>query len=256
MPRPEPPDGTGSPGGRSSPGTDDVASHVLGPPGTDDAASHVFPGGPPVVHRLGPVTLTKLSVSAEDNNAYLVSVPGAQVLVDAADDAPRLLELVATQGDPLAAVVTTHRHWDHHRALAAVVAATGAEVLVGAPDASELPVPADRLLVHGATVDVGDLGLDVVALRGHTPGSVALALTEPPGAPHPGRVHLLTGDSLFPGGPGRTWSPADFTSLMDDLAERVFARFPDDTVVHPGHGDGTTIAAERPHLQRWRARGW
>ncbi|WP_341360851.1 MBL fold metallo-hydrolase [Georgenia sp. M64] len=252
MPRPEPHDGAGSP---AMPDPDDARSPAA-VPDPENAASHVHPGGPPVVHRLGPVTLTKLSVSAEDNNAYLVSVPGAQILVDAADDAPRLLELVAASGDPLTAVVTTHRHWDHHRALAAVVAATGAQVLAGAQDASELPVPADRLLVHGATVAVGDLTLDVVALRGHTPGSVALALTEPASAPNPGRVHLLTGDSLFPGGPGRTWSPADFTSLMDDLAERVFARFGDDTVVHPGHGDGTTVGAERPHLQQWRARGW
>jgi glyoxylase-like metal-dependent hydrolase (beta-lactamase superfamily II) len=70
------------------------------------------------------------------------------------------------------------------------------------------------------------------------------------------RPHLFTGDSLFPGGPGRTTGPEDFRSLMDDLEQRVFADLPDDTWVYPGHGDDTTLGAERPHLPEWRARGW
>jgi glyoxylase-like metal-dependent hydrolase (beta-lactamase superfamily II) len=69
-------------------------------------------------------------------------------------------------------------------------------------------------------------------------------------------THLFTGDSLFPGGPGRTTSPQDFAGLMDDLEAKVFGRFDDATVVHPGHGDDTTLGAERPQLAEWRARGW
>ena len=69
-------------------------------------------------------------------------------------------------------------------------------------------------------------------------------------------MHLFTGDSLFPGGPGATRTPADFASLMADLTDRVFDRFADDTVVYPGHGLGTTLGVERPHLDEWRARGW
>ncbi|GAA1647648.1 MBL fold metallo-hydrolase [Georgenia ruanii] len=227
----------------------------------DDAGAlpggHVTHGGPTAVHELGPVTVRKASVSAEDNNAYLVTAPdGAQLLIDAADDADRVLGLVAEGSGRLDAVVTTHRHWDHHRALPRVLAATGAVALAGAPDAPELPAPTDRPLAHGDRIALGPLSLEVIALRGHTPGSVTLALTEPDGAPSPGRVHLFTGDSLFPGGPGRTWSPADFESLMDDLEARVFDRFPDDTRVYPGHGDDTTLGRERPHLAEWRARGW
>ena len=78
----------------------------------------------------------------------------------------------------------------------------------------------------------GDERLDVVGLVGHTPGSIVLAYRGPEGP-----THLFTGDSLFPGGPGKTWSPEDFDSLMDDLEAKVFNRFADDTVVHPGHGD-------------------
>lgn len=222
-------------------------------PAGDGVTAHVEPGGPSWVRNLGTAMLRKCSVSDMDNNAYLVTCrrTGAQLLVDAAADAPRLERLVAEGSGRLDAVVTTHRHWDHHRALAEVVARTGAATLAGADDADELPVPVDTRLVHGDTVTVGDLTLDVVALRGHTPGSVALALTT---GDHP--TVLLTGDSLFPGGPGKTWSDDDFRSLVDDLEERVFAVYDDDTVVLPGHGDNTTLGAERPHLQEWRDRGW
>nr|KEP24090.1 Zn-dependent hydrolase [Georgenia sp. SUBG003] len=219
--------------------------------------AHVEPGGSAVVHRLGSVTVRKVSVSEQDNNAYLVTAgDGSQLLVDAADDAARLLALVDEGSGRLDAVVTTHRHWDHHRALPAVVEATGAAVLVGEEDAAELPVAATRTLADGDVVRVGDVQLEVVALRGHTPGSVALALREGDDGPRPGRVHLFTGDSLFPGGVGRTWRPGDFTSLMDDVERRVFARFDDDARVYPGHGDDTTLGRERPHLAEWRARGW
>ena len=90
----------------------------------------------------------------------------------------------------------------------------------------------------------------MIGLVGHTPGSITLA------TPATGPTHLFTGDSLFPGGPGKTNKSEDFTSLMDDLESKVFARFDDSTVVHPGHGDDTTLGAERPHLGEWRNRGW
>ena len=91
---------------------------------------------------------------------------------------------------------------------------------------------------------------EVIGLVGHTPGSITLAYAADD------TTHLFTGDSLFPGGPGKTNSPADFASLIDDLETKIFGRFDDDTVVHPGHGDDTTLGAERPHLEEWRSRGW
>lgn len=215
--------------------------------------AHVEPGGEPWVAHLGTAMLRKCSVSAMDNNAYLVTCrrTGAQALIDAADDAERLRDLVADGSGRLDLVVTTHQHWDHHRALAAIVDHFGVPTAAGAEDADALPVRPDRRLRHGDHLVVGDVRLDVIALRGHTPGSVALALTD--GA---GRAHLFTGDSLFPGGPGKTPDDTAFTSLMDDLEDRVFGAYPDQTVVHPGHGDSTTLGAERPHLAEWRARGW
>ncbi len=120
-----------------------------------------------------------------NNNCYLLTsrATGAQLLIDAADDATRLLGLVR-EGSPdsrLDLVVTTHGHWDHHRALRDVIAATGADSAAGADDAGELPVMPDRLLSQGDSLQVGDLELSVIHLRGHTPGSVALVYQDPIG---------------------------------------------------------------------------
>jgi glyoxylase-like metal-dependent hydrolase (beta-lactamase superfamily II) len=109
-----------------------------------------------------------------------------------------------------------------------------------------------RTVEHGDTVTVGEQTLEVVHLRGHTPGSIALVWRGPGDA----GVHVFTGDSLFPGGPGRTTTPEDFRSLMDDLEERIFGRLADETWFYPGHGKDSTLGAERPHLDEWRARGW
>ena len=202
----------------------------------------------------GGLTMWATSVSAMDNNAYLLRCrrTGELLLVDAADEAGRLLELVRTAGGDLRTVVTTHQHWDHHRALAEVVAETSAATACGADDAEGMPVATDRLLVHGDVVQVGDVPLEVVHLRGHTPGSVALAYRDPDGP-----VQLFTGDSLFPGGVGNTKNPGQsFDQLFADVSTRVFDVFADDTVVWPGHGASTTVGTERPHLPDWRARGW
>ncbi|GAA4887174.1 MBL fold metallo-hydrolase [Serinicoccus chungangensis] len=224
-----------------------------------DLHGHVTPGGESWVYDLGSVVVRKCSVSEMDNNVYLITctATGERLLVDAADDAERILRLLDEDGGPrgqqLGQVLTTHRHWDHHRALPEVVRRTGATTLAGAVDADELPVPVDHRLRDGDTLRVGHLVLDVVHLRGHTPGSVALALST---AADSTTTLIFTGDSLFPGGPGKTTSPRDFALLLDDLETRVFAVFDDDALVLPGHGDNTTLGAERGSLPEWRDRGW
>lgn len=225
----------------------------------------VTPGGPSAVRTLDAAVVRKLSVGPMDNNAYLLScrTTGAQLLVDAAAEPERLLELVR-EGSPegrLDAVVTTHEHRDHHGALAELVAATGARTYAGVADAPGIPVPTDVGLEGGETIELGALRLEVVALRGHTPGSVALVLREPSDACEPearaGRAHIFTGDSLFPGGVGNTdRDPERFAQLLADVTERLFARFDDETWIYPGHGRDTTLGAERPALAQWRGRGW
>lgn len=213
----------------------------------------VRPGGPADVRELPGLTISKLAVSEMSNNCYLLRDPQTDeaLLIDAAADPEALLRLI--NGAELRTVVTTHGHWDHHRALPQVVEATGAVTVAHPLDAGDLPVPVQRPVEHGDTVTVGGQTLEVVHLRGHTPGSIALVWR---GGPDAG-THLFTGDSLFPGGVGNTQKdPERFRSLMDDVEERIFGVLPDDTWVYPGHGNDTTLGAERPHLAEWRERGW
>ena len=207
-------------------------------------------GGAPAVRELGGLTVTKVSVGPMDNNAYLLRCrhDGSQVLIDAANDAPTLIDLAGPAG--LATVVTTHRHYDHWQALADVVAATGAASLAHTDDAADIPV-VTATVTDGDTIPVGDCALEVIHLVGHTPGAIALLYRDPAGT-----AHLWTGDSLFPGGPGRTTNPQDFASLMGDLETKVFGRLPDDTWFYPGHGKDSTLGNERPAIPEWRARGW
>ncbi len=215
----------------------------------------VTAGGPPDTRDLPGLTVTKLSVGPMDNNAYLLTCTGTgeAVLIDAANDAGRLLDLIGDR--PLRRIITTHQHWDHWQALAEVQAATGADVVAHPADAGELPVKVTTLVHNGDSVPVGDTSVAVIHLRGHTPGSIALCYDA--GGQLTGTPHLFTGDSLFPGGPGNTQGDLErFGQLMDDLEARVFGKLPDGTWVYPGHGKDTTLGTERPHLGEWRARGW
>ncbi|MEV6985459.1 MBL fold metallo-hydrolase [Sphaerisporangium sp. NPDC051017] len=208
----------------------------------------VTAGGPADVRDLPGLTISKIEVGDFGNNAYLLRCreTGDGVLIDAANDAPRLLELIGDR--PISKIITTHRHQDHWMALAEVAKETGAEIVAHPLDAPELPVPVTRPVEHGARVSVGVVTIEVIHLRGHTPGSIALLYQD---------GHLFTGDSLFPGGVGNTQGdPTRFDQLYTDVVERVFDRLPDATWVYPGHGKDTTLGTERPALPEWRARGW
>ena len=207
-------------------------------------------GGPSDTREINGLTLTKIAVGEMHNNAYLLrDANGQALLIDAAAEPRRLLEMI---GDtPVVKIVTTHQHPDHWQALAEVKAATGAATVAHPADAPGIPVPTDELVEDGDTIEFGDTRLSVTHLVGHTPGSIAL--TYHAAGPEP---HLFTGDCLFPGGPGKTTTPETFNSLMSGLEERIFGRLPDATWIYPGHGNDTTLGAERPHLEEWRARGW
>ena len=212
------------------------------------------------MQNLTDITIRSIAVSEAINNVYLLTAKssGAQVLIDAADDAPAILNLIAdakqdTDADTdLALIITTHSHWDHVRALGEIKEATAAPTAAGADDIADIVVPTDIPLHHGDVKSFDGFDLEVIHLRGHTPGSVALLYRDPHGP-----AHLFTGDSLFPGGVGNTQGDAErFTSLYSDVVTRIFDQLPDDTVVHPGHGAGTTLGAERGSLAEWKQRGW
>lgn len=220
----------------------------------DNYTGHVEPGTG-ARRTLPGASIVKVSVGPMDNNAYLVtcSQTGETLLIDAANDADILVELVERYAPKLSLIVTTHQHGDHWQALAALAEATGAPTAAHQLDAGPLPVKPDRFLAGGDTIKVGNLAFDVIHLRGHTPGSVALALS---GTPAGDATQLFAGDCLFPGGLGRTTKSAEFDSLLQDVSSRVFDVYPDSAVVYPGHGDDTTLGAERPHLDEWRERRW
>ncbi len=174
-----------------------------------DYTGDVSPGGPAQTRELEHLTITKVAVDEKmSNNCYLLTCKdtGEQVLIDAADAAGVLLPLIGDAG--LTHVVTTHQHWDHHRALADVVGATDAATVAGDPDAEAITeqtgVPIALQVGDGDTVPVGSCTLSVIAIAGHTPGSIALLYDDPAG-----HGHLFTGDSLFPGGVGNTFGDGD-----------------------------------------------
>ena len=215
----------------------------------------VTPGGPSDVRELPDLTIRKMSVSPMHNNVYLLTcrATGDQLLIDAADDPQRCLALVAEGTGSLHHLVTTHRHWDHTRALTDVAEATGAVTYAGDLDAEGLPVAPTVRLVDGDRISLGDLSLDVAIVSGHTAASVVLAYRDPTG-----HAQVFTGDTLFPGGVGATRNDPSqsFDDLYRDVTAKIFDRYDDDTWIYPGHGGDTTLGAERPHLAEWAERGW
>jgi glyoxylase-like metal-dependent hydrolase (beta-lactamase superfamily II) len=193
------------------------------------------------------VEITKVVVGPMDNNVYVVRCheSGDAVMLDAANEHDKLLDLCRSLN--VRKVLETHGHWDHIQAVPQVRDA-GYEVGVTAEDSSMLP-SYDFVLEDDSVMEVGRLRLHTIKTPGHTPGSMCFKIE--------GSPVLLSGDTLFPGGPGATkFEGGDFPTIIRSIEDRLFSQLPEDTIVMPGHGDDTTIANERPHLQEWIDRGW
>ena len=193
------------------------------------------------------VEVHKVVVGPMDNNVFFVrcTQTGEAVLIDAANEHDRLLELCRALG--VRTVLETHGHWDHIQAIPALREA-GYRVGVAAEDAAMLS-SYDYLLADDTVIEVGELRLRTIHTPGHTPGSMSFHLEDTP--------LLFTGDTLFPGGPGAThFKYSDFDTIIHSIEDRMFRVFVPETVVLPGHGSDTTIGVESPHLDEWVARGW
>ena len=190
----------------------------------------------------------RVVVGSYANNVFIVRCKhtGDAVLIDAANEHEQLLELCTALG--VRRVLETHGHWDHIQAVPAMREA-GYEVAVMNEDAEMLKdVGYDVFISDSQIIEVGKLRLEAIHNPGHTPGSVSFKVHDAP--------LLFTGDTLFPGGPGATHFPgSSFDTIIESIDNRLFT-FPGNTVVLPGHGVDTSIAAERPHLQEWVDRGW
>ena len=192
------------------------------------------------------VEIHQVVVGPVDNNVLVLrcTQTGEAVLLDAANEHELLLGLCEQLG--VRRVLETHGHWDHIQAVPALRDA-GYSVAVTAADAAMLP-SYDEVLEDDSVIEVGRLRLHTIATPGHTPGSMCFRLE--------GHPVLFSGDTLFPGGPGNaTFAGGDFSTIIESVDRRLFT-LAEDTIVLPGHGERTTIGAERPHLQAWIDRGW
>ncbi len=188
-------------------------------------------------------TLKVIEVGPWPMNCYRVTCPRTRVtaIVDPGADPATIL--AALTDTPVEVILLTHGHPDHVGALEEVQAATGAPVAFHPADAQSVPLPASFELRDGDVVALGECRLKVIHVPGHTPGSLAFLS---------GR-HLIGGDTLFPGGPGHTNTPADFRQILTSIRERLFT-LPDETIVHPGHGLPTTIGEAKAEYAIFAAR--
>ena len=186
----------------------------------------------------------KIRVGDMENNTYILECPETHdaLLVDGCFEPDALI--AGAEGTQVVGIVQTHAHHDHVEALPALVERL--KVPVHAHPAESYPVPIDNSLDDGDEIEFGNQGARVIFTPGHTPGGVCLLVGK----------HLVSGDTLFPGGPGNTWGDAErFAQIIEMITTKLFV-LPDDTVVYPGHGLDTTIGDEKPHLQEWIDRGW
>ncbi|MCP4965163.1 MAG: MBL fold metallo-hydrolase [bacterium] len=191
------------------------------------------------------IGIHKAEVGTFGNNTYVVACKRTMesFIVDAAADAD--LVIATAQGTNPLAILTTHGHADHVGAATEVAKRLDIPIRLSELDKEICPISIDEFMTSGR-LDLGKASIQLVPTPGHTPGSTSIVTA---GA-------VLTGDTLFPGGPGATRFPySDFDQMMDSLDRELFS-LPDETIVMPGHGLDTTIGTERPALPDWRTRRW
>lgn len=186
----------------------------------------------------------KIEVGEMENNVYVLECPETHeaLLIDGCFETDRII--AGCEGADVVAIVQTHGHFDHVQALAELKERLS--VPVYAHPSEEYPVPIDKALSDGDVITYGNREARVFHTPGHTPGGICLLTGK----------HLISGDTLFPGGPGNTWEDAEaFATIIESIRSKLFT-LPDDTAVYPGHGKDTTIGTEKPHLEEWIDRGW
>ncbi len=189
------------------------------------------------------IQIERLELGPYGTNAYILVCLKTRdsVLVDTPAEADTIIQRL--DGTNPRCILLTHNHMDHLGAFSELRSRLKVPVAVHASDAWNLPSPPDVLLNEGDTILFGDLKLDVIHTPGHTPGSLCFRAGK----------YLISGDTIFPGGPGKTRSPAHFRQIVKSLVEKVFV-LPDDTQIYPGHGESTILKKEKEEFAVFSSR--
>jgi len=189
------------------------------------------------------IQIERLSLGPFGTNSYLLicQKTGASVIVDAPGDAEKVLKRL--EGTHPKYILMTHNHMDHVDALAALKSALNVPLAAHEDDAGGLPVKPEQFLNDDDTISFGEIQLKVLHTPGHTPGSLCFLTGS----------YLISGDTIFPGGPGKTWSPDDFKKIVESLRNKIFT-LPDETQVYPGHGDATVLKKEKHEFEAFSSK--
>lgn len=203
----------------------------------------ISPHHTPSMPAPGALEIRKVSAGPYDNNAYVIvsRATGESVIVDTPAEPEKVL--AAAAGTEVRAILITHCHPDHIQGHREIVAATGAPVWVHQSEAEMLPLPPQHLFQHLGAIQLGGQSLTILHVPGHTTGGTAILWGK----------QLFSGDTLFPNGPGKTWSPEAFLQLVSMLKERIFI-LGDDIAVRPGHGADTLLGREKQQFRLFESR--
>jgi len=196
-----------------------------------------------IVSKDGIVQIERLELGAFGTNAYIVvcQLTKDSVLVDAPGEVPKVMERL--RGTNPRYILITHDHWDHLGALSQLKSELKVPIAAHPADSPNLPSTPEILLNDGDVVTFGNVKLGVLHTPGHTPGSICFLTGN----------YLLSGDTIFPGGPGKTSSPAAFEQIVESITSKIFV-LPGDTQVFPGHGDSTLLEKEKQQFEAFSSR--
>lgn len=187
--------------------------------------------------------IEKMELGPFGTNTYILTCGKTleSVVVDAPGEASKILARLEKTTPKY--ILITHNHMDHTGALSELKAALKVPVAAHEADAGTLPAPTDILLKEGDIVSFGKIRLNVLHTPGHTPGSLSFFTDN----------YLISGDTIFPGGPGKTWSPADFKKIIESITNKIF-NLPDNTQVYPGHGGSTILRKEKQAFEEFSSK--
>jgi len=199
--------------------------------------------GPVKVGEVNDLEIHRLETEPFGTNSYILLCPpaGEAILIDAPGNADLILDRLS--GYNVKMIVITHGHVDHIMALEEIKNSLQAPLAAHKEDSSSLPFKPEIYLKDGDQITCGEHQITIMHTPGHTAGSICLLAGK----------YLLAGDTIFPGGPGKTATPADFKTIYRTIQEKILP-LPDDTVILSGHGEPTKLGTERKLIAAFSAR--